>query len=186
MIKICLERHKGSDVFRSDQERTVHAAFDMLLECELGFGSEILELTPTTVVTKTRVLGDIDYTTFTGSEEDMRALVQAAAYGTLARSMHLSEEHRPDYVKKVMEFTEGNPGLISMSSDIILGNGVKRVVAVAVLADGKPELIETLSRLTYTELLTLLEWKLTGEDEEFIMSCAIEQATARKAANAQT
>ena len=63
--------------------RTPDDAFVELVENELGWGGGVLDLALDKVVVRTNVMGRINTTTFTGTMDEMRPLVEVAAYVTV-------------------------------------------------------------------------------------------------------
>ncbi len=63
-------------------EETVPTALRRMVMAELRFGANVTQLSPTEIHLVTRVLGDRDTTVITGSEQEMRPLVQALQHYT--------------------------------------------------------------------------------------------------------
>lgn len=74
-------RHKDGTTYPVSYDRDAENALSALIECDLNFGGRITLLEPTKVVTQTRVLGDLDVTTYSGDVQAMRPIVEyCAAY----------------------------------------------------------------------------------------------------------
>lgn len=56
----------------------VSRAYSVLVDCELAFGAEIVEISPVKLVTSTPLFGHRDVSTFEGPEADMAPLVRTA------------------------------------------------------------------------------------------------------------
>lgn len=120
-------------------ETTVKRALESLLVYELGYGGVIEEITPTKVVVKTRIMSCIDTTIFTGSEEDMAMLVEAASISLDADIVKMVTKDKADngiadaISTYVLKKTNGNPLLISLGSGMMLGSISIRLIMVIIL-----------------------------------------------------
>lgn len=110
--------------------KNVGQALESLVIYELGYGGRITELSATRAVVKTTVMNCLDTTIFEGSEEDMAPLVHVSA---LAAKHHgfQDERSKQEALDAVMAFTKGNPLLIKLGGDLIIGQyTVRRASAV--------------------------------------------------------
>lgn len=170
MITIDLERQKDGEVYKSQKVCSPWDALSQLLECDIGWNSEITELTGTILSNKAKVLGCIDLTTYKGSEDDMKYLVKAASYAMLLQAKQLEPEYREALVNKVAKLSEGSPRIIDMGLPMFLGSGVKRGAILGILGEGNEQDLDKLKLLDYSGLTTLLNWKVEGADHETLMS----------------
>lgn len=75
---------------------TVGKGLDILVNCELGFGGKILEVTPTRVVTQTTVMGCVDTSVFEGSVEEMHYLYEIAKNTQAVRDLRQDPDRGKD------------------------------------------------------------------------------------------
>jgi len=170
MIAIDLIRTKDGETYKSKKTDQPWGALSQLLECDIGWNSEILELTETRLVNRVKVLGCIDDTVYTGTEEEMKYLVKAAGYAALLQAKQLQPEYRDALVSKVQHLSGGNARVIDMGLPMFLGSGVKRGAIIGIICEGHEGDIEKVKQLDYSRLITLLEWKVEGADHETLMS----------------
>lgn len=105
MIQMTFERiHSGYPTPPICRKATAEEAFGMLVENELGFGGQVLEVTPTRVVVRTNVLSCVDTATFEGNLEEMRHLFEIAAYYSVAMSDKEIFSRTSDKVFRVLDF----------------------------------------------------------------------------------
>jgi hypothetical protein len=135
---------------------TIEKSLKVLLECEIAFGGTITRLDETVVCIETNVMGCVDKSQFSGSPEDMKLLVTAAIYAAEVRHHFVHGEGRAEVVKEAMEFTEGNPRLLDLSAEMILGGKLINIVVVAVLADGEMDRVAELRNIPLGTLYAML------------------------------
>jgi hypothetical protein len=123
-------------------------------------------------------MGCKDTTTFTGTEEEMQLLVEAAA---LSVSSHPLSGDAPDSYKnaaidQIMAVTKGNPLLIKMSSDLLLGKFTIRSLLIIMLAQQEasdPTIISSLAKLTVENLFEMMIWvRVEGETLSSVLEIA--------------
>jgi hypothetical protein len=121
--------------------RTIPHAMWTMLAYHLGFGGDIIELTETKIVTRTRVFALTDTVTFSGNKEDMKYLHKAV-------SLYLNYVRKQPTSEQVLALTKGNPFLVTASVPLIIG-GVMDV------AGGSSGGGRSISLLKYTAIAAL-------------------------------
>jgi hypothetical protein len=123
-------------------ETSIQKALENLLIYELGYGGIVTDITPTSVTTVSHVMGCVDTTIFTGSEEEMQLLTIAASIAVnrdLVEAVYGKNESGmadaiSDYILRV---TEGKPLLIEMGSGMLIGKINARLIMITMLQSFK-------------------------------------------------
>ncbi|OQA03063.1 MAG: hypothetical protein BWY68_00849 [bacterium ADurb.Bin400] len=145
MISYTNIRYKGGEQLPWSDQRSVSKALEDLLLYQLGFGGFVVEAGPTKLVTRTRVLGDLDVVTFEGSEKEMELLGNAAAV-----FMRLAEARRanPGTAERIWEALPKtkcggvSPVIANMFVPMLLSNRLPKMAAlIAVGVEPNDELL---------------------------------------------
>lgn len=123
-------RNNGGTVCEpSGGPRAQADAIESLLMYEIGYGGRITKIEPTEVHVRTHIMSCVDDTVYSGSEEEMEPLVHIAVLAAKYHAMDV-ESSREEAMNKVMEVTKGNPLLIKLGGDILIGGfSVRNVIA---------------------------------------------------------
>lgn len=138
MITINSIRHNGDEYHYPERSETRLAALNKLVEFELGYGGSVVDLTKTKVVVQTRVLNCVDITTFEGSEDDMRPLVEVAGYYMMVSQGEANEQ----IISAVVEKLGTPPHQVGMFRPLYLQGmaplmiGASRVKAACLMSMG--------------------------------------------------
>lgn len=158
MITVTFKRDKGDgyDYGTFVNEKSVGRALTEFIVFELGYGGEIIDISETSVSVLTKVLGCYDTTTFSGTKEEMKLLIEA---GCIALKLYAEKrtELIDGHADKIIKLTEGKPLLVNLSSGIILGNSIGSVVALAMLSEEYNKDIEKLTQLSLKDLTAAVE-----------------------------
>jgi hypothetical protein len=158
MITVTQNRNKGGgDVYNSIHDWTLSKSLNVLISCELGFGGQLMEVTPTRVVVQTEVMGCIDITIFEGTEEAMVMLVKTAHIANHVRHLSMSTDNINHISKNLLDFSEGSPAVIAMAAGMFIGAGIVKGTIIALLAGDDESVLPQLSAFSKDMLLTLLE-----------------------------
>ncbi len=137
MIKETCQRHKDGTVYHMyDIDINPEAAFTRLVRGELMFGTQLTKITETTVECRTLILGSIDITIWTGSQEEMSSLLEAAfLYTYLSSNKPEMDSFANRSIDKVMMVTNGKPLLVKLASGMIMGGDRTKVMLLAMLGE---------------------------------------------------
>lgn len=170
MIQVHLER---DGQVMDDRKRSEQDALSVLLNSELGFGGTVIEFTDERIVTKTRVMGCVDVSAFTGTVEEMKNLVLVTAIGATLRESLLSGDNIDKLAARINQFAQGSPFLLEHGSGIMMGAGLVRAVCLAIICDKDLEAITRLKLLSKDDLFALLCLKLfEGSSKEELLDLA--------------
>lgn len=133
---------------------------------EIAYGGRVVELSETKVTTKTQIMNCVDYTDFSGPKEEMEVLVAVAALCVKhdARNHPASFDAAAEQTRRV---TGGNPLLVKLGGDYILGQFSIRNVLAAVL--GFEDKIEAFSHLSLKDAIAAAMLAYSGD-------CSIDEA----------
>jgi hypothetical protein len=124
MIRVIAHRKKDREECPAiETNRTVLNALQLLIEFELGYGGQLIDVSPTKVVTETQVLGCQDKTEFMGSEEEMKPLVHFAGVTIGLFEMAITNDKIVDLLVKK---TQGKAMLLANYAPILVGQGAMR------------------------------------------------------------
>ena len=158
--------HSGEECLPLIFPKTLDQALESLLIYEIGYGGQVVELEPTKVVTKTHVLSCVDFTEFVGSVEEMQPLVATAAL-CVKHDVRRNNASFDAAAEAVMNVTQGNPLLIHLGGDYILGQYSLQNILAAVL--GFEPQLNDLSMLSKKDALAAMILAYEG-------SCSIDEA----------
>lgn len=137
------------------------------IEFEVGYGGIVTGFTDGSVTVETRVLGTVDRVTYEGSEEELQPFLEA----TLLIAQYYDAQREDGWKilsKKVMDFTGGNPRLITMGMGMFQGAGILRILFLYFASAGSEAVLKKLEELPPRDLkpmcsLVLID-KATAED----------------------
>ena len=160
MITISGIRHNGEEHKLPERTVPISKALNSLVEFELGYGGNIVELTESRVVVQTRVMNCVDTTVFEGSAEDMRPLAEVAGYYLMVSSGEANEKVISSVVDALGSHGSGkglNTLLFTNLAPLMVG--AKRVKMACVLALGveDEESARTAMGIDYKDLIAMLE-----------------------------
>lgn len=170
MVHYKNSRHNGGfEPYVVERDFTPTKAFEALVFCEIGFGTSITGLTSTQILCNTNVLGTIDVVEFTGTEQEMRPLVMAAAY-----YIAVLKTRRDEVIENVLELLPKQPSGGVRGFDLVnfsgLLNGHSVMGTVSLLAVGVTP-TETLLKNRPGDLLAAATLQLeTGVPVENILA----------------
>lgn len=114
--------------------RNIDKAFNALVSCELAFGCQIKDITPTRIETVTYVMSCVDTTIIEGTEEEMKLLVEIAIL-YLEIQGNKEKRYNDAVIDQVMKITQGIPLLVKMGGDMIMGGMHVRAALACMLGD---------------------------------------------------
>lgn len=129
-------------VYPSSRTMKPSKAINILVNCELAFGGQIVDITSTRVETRTVVLGCVDQSVFEGSPEEMEYLVKMATATNEVR-LQRSERPRPE--------DDGGPNDIRRLM-MALSDATSSVKVAAIATLGDLNGLEMLSRVSTMHL----------------------------------
>lgn len=133
--------------------------FARWVETELGWGTQVVELTPTRIHTQTTVLSAEDTMIFTGTEEEMAPFVKAAAFTVFFTNQQLKDGFKNE-LPMVMSYTEGNPLTIAMASGFLLGKGRAKSVCLALLCEQDVDCLDRYRDIPLKDLIVMTQMYL--------------------------
>lgn len=164
MITVKQTRDRGTETYDlGTSDKTVMGSLKLLLDCELKFGADVTDLGKTSLTVVTRVLDCIDTTVFSGDEVAMKWLIDTASAYSVLKAQLFKPEVRDVMVERVMRMTGGLPILMQLGTGMIVGTPTTQAAVVAVLVQEDPALIDKISDKSYSELMTMLEWKVVDK-----------------------
>jgi hypothetical protein len=128
--------------------KTVSQAFYQFVCCELAFGGRITEVTEDKVAIRTTVLGSVDETEITGSQEQMRIFVQAAEATRVVDSLWGSSPQ----VKVDLPSHLQLPAIKETAQAIIAGSPRCKKVLLTVIVKNNPEAVLLLPQLARVDV----------------------------------
>lgn len=159
MITIINSRNNSGVIYENKPgQHTVSSALELMLIYEFGYGGRLVELTPTKVVIQTTIMACVDTQTITGSEEEMKLVVEAAC---LAHEYHpmrkgLPSEYRDAAMGVVMRETNGNPLLLSLGHGLLLGKPAVQAALLHMIAPTDEATVTELLKFSTKELLPIM------------------------------
>ncbi len=134
-------------------------ALHRMIFAEFGYGCDVTEITPTSITTVTSIMGTVDTTVVSGSEEDMKLFVRAAELYVAFRQYRLTEG-RDQFCETIVKATGGNPRLINLGMGIFLGGGLAKATCIGLLDPESIAQIEAVVKIDYRDLLVMVEFVL--------------------------
>jgi len=170
MIAIKSTRQRGSEFFDlSDRQVSVGSALQSLCRYELAFGGQLLEANKTLIKTRTVVFNCIDETIFSGSEKEMKILLDAAYAHAI-----LTQKNINSILANVVLNSNGSPLLMTASgphpNELLSGIPLSRIAAAiaAVTVDNSDSSLVDKILITYTkddDLYTFIDLWLSNKEE---------------------
>lgn len=153
---------------------TPQAALVSFVVYELGYGGHVTEITQTRIVVVTEIMGCMDYTTFTGSEEEMALLFKAGVLSLQIDPLEIPglKEH---VINDLMKKTKGIPLLINMGHGMIVGSTSIRCILAAMSGIEDEERLKRFLSLTRADMLAVL---CLQHEEQMSIDNALELAGA--------
>lgn len=133
--------------------KDIGKVFARWLDTEVGWGTQVKELTETHLYTQTHVMAAEDNMIFTGTEEEMRPFVKAASLTVFMANRQLKDEFKNE-LPLIMEVTKGIPLWIECSAGMVLGRSRVRFVCLALLCEQYPERLDQYKDLALDDLIT--------------------------------
>lgn len=120
-----VEAGGGYDYGVTEQIKDFKGAVESLFRYELGYGGRLVEVTPTRIVVRTRVLSKVDTVTFESTEKEMVPLLVLLRAWSEAQSRLTPE----DLWEGMKGFWGGREKLtaleVTLSAGLVLGNCVR-------------------------------------------------------------
>jgi hypothetical protein len=163
MIIAYMTRDNGS-LFHDDRAYTPLNALISLAKWELGYGANVVDISPTTVKVQTCLLGCVDTTTFAGTEDDMKKLV-------LVVSLYVKVKHHglEGMAKRAWEVVQNKTALVITGLGPMLIGKQATLVAVCAAYNAPLESLELLRSMDLADVITALELREeTGEELQTI------------------
>lgn len=155
MINIIAKRTKAGEICSPlNYELTVGQAMQLLLQYELGFGGFIRKFEPAFISVRTKVLGCIDDTEFSGSENDMKYLYSAVGYYYMLRNKFEDND-----IDRFISATKGNPLLITAfgrTPEILAGRQYHKIAAITAITENI-EIIKKCIKIKNDDLYALID-----------------------------
>jgi hypothetical protein len=159
MITLILERHReGEMLSRYRREEPPHAALSFLVQSELAFAAGVVELKPQRIHLETRLADLLDVTYVTGSESDMRSLVELVAIYQLAASERedLVNSGAASHYSSLIERNPAYSGVIlDMGAPILVGQSRLRIAVMLSLGYREEADLRLAASLSLSDLMTL-------------------------------
>lgn len=137
-------------------------ALELLILVDMGFCGNVIEITPTKLVTRTPGLGFFDIVTYEGHEEDMAPLILLAVCYTLVRS---NEKNRASVAMSMADLINGLPGghkpiVIETLVPFLAGSHACKIALLAATEVTDPQLVNTLTKMELKELAPIMSLAL--------------------------
>lgn len=162
MIKMISKRDNGGHISSIESERSVATALLILVNDEIGFSGRLTQVEPTAVTVTTHVFGAVDVTEFTGTEEEMKPLYQAAVIDTIMQD-EKSKIHGQGPSKSeiglLMKITKGNPLLLNLGTGFFLGGPRAKSVYVGMMNPTKKEIVDQMLGCSMKDLHAMVVMK---------------------------
>ncbi len=159
MIKHTNLRDRGSGQKNlGEYEQTAAKALESMVVSELGFGGQVIDLSPTRVAIETPLFGgDIDTTIFEGSEEEMVLIVKVAAHHAMIMNDEKSREviigKAVDSLGMLPKEIGGLPLYISLLAPFLLGGRSAGVALLFGVGITDPEIVKTFAPISLKDLV---------------------------------
>lgn len=142
MIAVDMIRFKGHEQFPlSTKTKTPGEALGLIAYCDFGYGGRVAKVEinngVVTLITHTRVMSDLDVSTYTGSEEEMRLILKLAGYVNTVQASKTGREALADQAMKSFMISPRlrRPLYLSMAGGMLMGEKLTRYALAAVLSD---------------------------------------------------
>ncbi len=156
MIELKMRRSKEGCISGQSRSVTIEEAVRILVICEIGFGGRVTHLSRTSVETSTHVIGCLDVTTFTGSEQDMALLVKASGISLQFRppkqGVHLQID--PKVMQDISKITKRNPLITEQYNQIQSSIVLAKCILISMI--GEYHSIKKLMEIKLEDLLTAM------------------------------
>lgn len=147
---------------------TVANALISLIKYEIGYGGHVTDIHPTRVVIRTQVLGCTDTTTYSGSEEDMKPLLETACYEVMSRK-HVDMDAIFEKMKAWLP--DMRAGFVVWSSGLFIG--AEKVRLLLILASGLDPKDERVKKLKSDDLEAVMKLVADGAQPEDALAAAL-------------
>ncbi len=138
-------------------------ALELLILVDMGFCGNVIEITPTKLVTRTPAgFGAVDIVTYEGHEEDMASLILLAVCYTLVRS---NEKNRASVAMSMADLINGLPGghkpiVIEAFVPLLAGSHACKIALLAATEVTDKELATKLLQMELKELAPIMSLAL--------------------------
>lgn len=160
MIKVTNERTRGAEMpFEAlTFVRSIDAALNSLVEFELGYGGRVVSLDPTRIVVVTYIMNCRDTTTFEGSVDDMKLLVEVSVNMELIRAETQSPGNKlfDTVTSNIMRVTNGNPLMVKLASGLLMGQPLTKLALACCFKTEDKAFVSRLLKLSIKDLCALL------------------------------
>lgn len=165
MITFTSERVRGhNDVCPTvTNSRTQRDAFNQLVQYELGYNGDVIEISETKVVTRTQIMSCVDTTTFEGSAEEMRPLYEVAALSVLSRKEYMEGRGLQNVCanltdpKGILGPKAGVPLYLKLVFPLASGTVRARSILVALLTEKAQEHRDKLMSMSLKDVVAVYE-----------------------------
>ncbi len=160
MITLQLERHSdGRMTSQSSREETPAQALSFLVQSELAFNAQVIELTPEHIHLETRLTGILDITHLRGNADEMRQLVELVAIyqSTADFDGIVTGGAAEDFVR----LTAGRPAysghVMNLGAPMFVGRSRLRVAVMLALGYRNEADLTAAAALSLSDLMTVFE-----------------------------
>lgn len=155
MIQCDNVRYKDGEQYPSSRPEPAEQAFNILMDCDIGWGAELTEITETKIVTRTDIMGSVDVATYSGSANEMLPLYKAACIATMVDGLRT-----PEKVDAVMDHTltkfqdsgVHNPMILTTAVSEALGSGRAYAVYVGLLNPEDADQVQLMCKIAKRDL----------------------------------
>ena len=158
ITKIQNRNNSGHQCPTDTCEVSVKSALESLVVYEIGYGGQITDITKTKVAVRTLVMDCVDTAEFTGTEEEMKLLVEAAALslGTSPMAASVPEAYRQAALDEVMKVTKGIPLYMKLGGGMLLGGFTLKSLLIIMIGPESEEQTVFLTKQSNDELFTMM------------------------------
>jgi len=163
------DKGMGEKYGPDEYKRSVEDALEMLVKYELGWGADVTDfcMDPPRIETRTRVMGCIDTTIFTGSVDEMKPLLSILPIWAQAKSTVAMEA----IAEKVIEVTNGNALLITHGvADLLYGKMIVKRMMLIALGIVNDDTLKQFELLTEKDFKSALSFLVEGLSSDEILS----------------
>lgn len=188
MVLESFQRYDGDErcFIREETYDAVHVLL-AIIEYEIGFGADFIEIGEHKLVLETPILGMRDITTYQPVDASnmpiFKRFYECAVIANLHRlkQMEKGTPQHKQMIDTVMKFSDGNPRLIAMGAPMLMGQGIARKLFAYFACFDDTELLEQLLKMPTKDLKAIASGVLKGEfskKDVLILSTSVEDQKA--------
>lgn len=161
MITITQQRIRGDEPpFSPDTyDTTISDALERFLLFEIGYGGRITGLSNTSVTVTTFVMSCKDTMILSGTEDEMRLLVEAACHSMMVDPIgdETPEEYKDKVMSLAVKVTNGNPLMLKLGGGLILGGFSLKAILISMIGVASQEYVQELMKYQNKDLFVCME-----------------------------